>query len=116
MELDYKIIGERIRYYRKKQHLTQAKLAEMAQFETSNISHIERATTKMSLKALMNIANALNVSLDELVYNNLKKCSHVAFKNIDELLQDCTPEELVAIEQMIENTKKVLRSLQEKRD
>lgn len=115
-KINYKIIGERIRKIRRKQGMTQEKMSELINIEPSHISNIERAKTKVSFPTIMAIANALNASLDELAYNNLKKCSHVSFKNIDELLQDCTPEELVAIEQMIENTKKVLRSLQEKRD
>ena len=48
LELDYTAIGIRIRRYRKKQGRTQQVLAEMSEQEPSNISHIERVTTKLS--------------------------------------------------------------------
>ena len=109
MSIDYKIIGTRIREIRKSKNLTQEKLAEMSGVEPSNISHIERAATKLSLPTLINIANALDVTLDELVYNNLNNSTHVSVKMIDELLFDCSPEELKALAEVIKTTKNVLR-------
>lgn len=109
MSIDYVIIGTRIREIRKSKKMTQEKLAEMSGVEPSNISHIERAATKLSLPTLINIANALDVTLDELVYNNLNKSTHVSVKMIDELLSDCSPEELKALTEVIKTTKNVLR-------
>ena len=108
--IDYKEIGKRIKEFRTRKHLTQAALAELSQVEPSNISHIERAATKVSLPTLIKIANALEVSLDELVYQNLKKSEHVSNARINTLLSDCTGEELSAILAVIETTKAVLRS------
>lgn len=107
--IDYVIIGKRIREIRINKGLTQAGLAEISGIEPSNISHIERAATKLSLPTLVSIANALNVSLDELVYDNLKKSTHVSVSLIEELLSDCTPAELKAIGEIIKTTKTVLR-------
>ena len=108
--IDYKIIGTRIKALRTQKHLTQAVLAELSGVEPSNISHIERAATKLSLPTLVSIANALGVTLDELVYDNLKKSAHVSVALIDELLCDCTDAELKAIAEVIKTTKNVLRS------
>ncbi len=108
--IDYVVIGRRIREIRKSKNLTQAQLAEMSQVEPSNISHIERAATKLSLPTLVRIANALAVSLDELVYDNLQKSAHVSLDMIDDLLGDCTPAELKAICEVIKTTKGVLRA------
>ena len=107
--LDYTIIGKRIREIRTKRGYTQALLAEKSGVEPSNISHIERAATKLSLPTLVSIANALEVSLDELLCENLKKSTHVFACVIDELLSDCTPAELKAISEVIKTTKAVLR-------
>ena len=109
-EIDYAEIGKRIKEFRTALDWTQAKLAEISQTEPSNISHIERAATKVSLPTLIKIANALGVSLDELVYQNLKKCEHISNARINALLSDCTPEELNAICTVIETTKAVLRT------
>ena len=78
--------------------------------EPSNISHIERAATKLSLQTLVSIANALEVSADDLLYGNLQKSTHVSAKIIDELLSDCTPDELVALAEVLKTTKRVLRT------
>ena len=110
MSIDYVVIGNRIREIRKSKNLTQTKLAEISGVEPSNISHIERAATKLSLPTLINIANALEVTLDELVYGNIAKSSHISIKLIDDLLADCTAEELKALVQVIKTTKDVLRS------
>lgn len=107
--IDYSTIGKRIREYRKKCGFTQAKLAELSEVEPSNISHIERAATKLSLPTLIKIANALGVTLDEIVYTNLKKSSHISQSEINELLKDCSASELKAISDVIKTTKAVLR-------
>ena len=109
MGIDYISIGNRIKEIRMAKGWTQAKLAEESGIEPSNISHIERAATKLSLPTLVNIANALEVTLDELVYDNLDKSSHVSVKLIDDLLSDCSAEELKAIAEVIKTTKSVLR-------
>ncbi len=110
MTVNYKIIGNRIKELRKAKGWTQATLAEISGIEPSNISHIERAATKVSLPTLLSIANALNTTLDELVYTNLKKSTHISSKIIEELLKDCTPQELSAIAEVIKTTKTVLRT------
>ena len=107
--IDYKGIGIRIREKRKAMNMTQATLAELSGIEPSNISHIERAATKVSLPTLIGLANALNASLDELVYDSLNKSSHVSISMIDELLADCTPAELTAIREVVLTTKSILR-------
>ena len=109
MSVDYKDMGKRIREFRESKHMTQAALSELAGIEPSNLSHIERAATKVSLPTLMNIANALEVSLDELVCGSLIKSKHIAVRQLNELLSDCTPDELQAVIEMVKTTKKRLR-------
>ena len=62
-ELNYKELGQRIKKNRIAKPLTQQSLAERIECNTSNISHIERGMTKVSLPTLIKIANALNVSI-----------------------------------------------------
>lgn len=59
---------------------------------------------------MVNIANALGVSLDEIAYGSLIKSAHVSKKMIDEILADCSPEELKSIAEVIRTTKTVLRN------
>ena len=111
MELDYVSIGRRIKKYRIDLGLKQSQLAERSGVEPSNISHIERAATKVSLPTLVNIANALEVSLDEIVYDSLIKNEHISIKEINELLVDCEREELTALIQIIKTTKNIMRNI-----
>lgn len=110
MDIDYISIGIRIKELRKAKGWTQAKLAEKSGIEPSNISHIERAATKLSLPTMINIANSLGVTLDEIAYGSLVKNSHISVRMINEILSDCSPEELNALAKVIKTTKAVLRN------
>jgi len=109
MEINYTAIGARIRRFRKALSVTQAELGEKAQVEPSNISHIERGATKVSLPTLLKIANTLHVSLDDLVYDSIESNRHISNKELNELLSDCTDGELKAIVEMVKSTKSILR-------
>lgn len=108
--VDYKEIGLRIRRIRIERKLTQAQLSEKASIEPSYMSHIERGVAKASLPTFINIANALNVTLDELVYGSLVKNKHISVDVIDEMLIDCTQDELKQITEIIRFSKKLMRS------
>ena len=110
MELDYISIGNRIRELRTVRGWTQAILAEKSGVEPSNISHIERAATKLSLPTLVSIANALGATLDEIAYGSLAKSAHISAKMINDILSDCSPDELKSLAEVIRTTKLVLRN------
>ena len=110
MGIDYISIGNRIKEIRNSKGWTQAKLAEKSGVEPSNISHIERAATKLSLPTMVNIANALEVTLDEIAYGSLVKSTHVSIKMINDILADCSPDELRSLAEVIKTTKSVLRN------
>lgn len=110
MGVDYISIGNRIKEIRTAKGWTQAKLAEKSGVEPSNISHIERAATKLSLPTMVNIANALGVTLDEIAYGSLAKSTHISVKMIDDILADCSPEELKSLAEVLRTTKSVLRN------
>ena len=65
-------IGERIRKYRKEKGWTQSQLAEEADMFTSYISHYEAGRWLPSLLNIIAIADALNVSLDDIVGRKVK--------------------------------------------
>ena len=110
MSIDYISIGNRIKEIRTAKGWTQAKLAEASGVEPSNISHIERAATKLSLPTLVNIANVLGVTLDEIAFGSVIKSTHISVKMIDDILADCTPDELKSLAEVIKTTKSVLRN------
>ena len=71
-DLDYKEIGNNIRYYRQRAGLKQNQLSDIIDVSPQHISHIESGV-KLSLPVLVKIANALNVDTDCLLGKNLKK-------------------------------------------
>jgi len=65
--IDYKELGRRIRAERRKQDLTQEKLAEMAEISDSFMGHIERGGRTLSIETLAKLANALNLSIEYII-------------------------------------------------
>ncbi len=97
MELDYAALGERIRQRRQEKGLTQSYVAEQAGIEPSNISHIERAASKVGLNTLVKIANILECTVNDLLCDSLE-CERHAFENqLLDLSKDCSPKELRVI-------------------
>lgn len=107
--LDYKAIGIRIRRFRKEQGLTQQTLAEISGQEPSNISHIERGATKLGLPTIVNIANALGVSVDDLLCDSLEQSRPAFEREITNLLSDCSHKELKIITGTLRALKEELR-------
>ena len=61
-----KFFGQNVCYLRKKQGLTQAKLAELLNLNDETISNIERGLASTRIKTAVNIAKALNVEIKDL--------------------------------------------------
>ncbi len=111
MELDYVAIGVRIRRLRKERGYTQQKLAELSHQEPSNISHIERGATKLSLPTIVNIANALNVTVDELLCDSLHSATDSYLGIASSILSDCSHDELRIITDTMLALKENLRKI-----
>lgn len=62
-----KKLGKDIRRIRLEKNVTQQELADLCEFENSNMSRIEAGNTNPTFLTLKKICNALNISLAELV-------------------------------------------------
>lgn len=71
MEIDYKAIGQRIKIARIKKGITQESVANIINMTPSHMSNVETGKTKVSLPTLIAIANALSVSVDTLLCDNV---------------------------------------------
>lgn len=94
MNLDYKAIGKRIRENRLKKKLSQADLAEIIGVSTPHISNVERGKTKVSLPKLIAIANALDISLDDLVCDSVRATKRIYVDEIACEIENCNTEEI----------------------
>lgn len=61
-DMDSKIIGNNIRELRKKEHLTQAQLAEAIDKSTIHISHMENGLTNISIDCLLALCATLKTT------------------------------------------------------
>ena len=69
--IDYAAVGGRIRNARLDAGLSQSELAERCSLSVSLLGHIERGSRKMSLETLVAVCEALNLSADYLLQDEL---------------------------------------------
>lgn len=94
MGLDYRAIGLRVREKRQNKKISQSDLANRIGVSNPHISNIERGKTKVSLQTLVDIANALETTLDELVCDNVSEAKGIIVKDLSEEIETCTAEEV----------------------
>ena len=109
MELDYKAIGKRIKIARIKADLTQERLAEAVEISPTHMSNIETGTTRVSLAAIVSLANALSVTVDDLLCDSVVKAKVQFEKDIAAVLDDCDEHEIRIIKDMAQALKETLR-------
>ena len=93
MPVDYESIGRRIKHYRTEKRMSQEELGQVVAVNNEHISRIESGKKNLSLELLILIANALDVSADDLLTDNLKHSSSPVGTEIHDLLLDCNHDE-----------------------
>ena len=114
LNIDYVAIGLRIRKHRIDMKLTQQRLAELSGIEPSNISHIERGATKLSLPTLIKlikIANTLETTADELLCDSIYKSKDIFLSEISNDVKECSEEEIRVISDVVKTLKSSLRKI-----
>ncbi len=106
--MNYYAIGQRIRKHRKAQGLTQERLAEIVEVSPTHISHIETGVTKLSLPALVRIADALDVRVDALLYDEPRGGVSIAADEIAAVLAGCDAAQIQIIADIVRATKSSL--------
>ena len=109
MTINYSLIGNRIKAARKAKGLSQSKLSELIDKSVGYMSYIETGSKKPSLETLIQIANALDVTIDELLSDNLVAASPVSNTQINQLLSDCSAFEKSVILLSIKSIKDAIR-------
>jgi len=109
MELDYKAIGKRIKIARIKADLTQEMLAEKIELSPTHLSNIETGTTRVSLATIVSIANGLDITVDDILCDNVVKARVQFEEDIAEILDDCDEYEIRMIKDMAAALKESLR-------
>lgn len=109
MKLDYCAIGMRIKERRTKKEWSQ----EMPVGNSNpHMSNIEWGKTKVSLATLIDIANALDTTLDALICDNLVKGKAVFDEEISQELEECSEEDIRIVYDMVKALVKSLAKRQ----
>lgn len=90
--INFEKIGQKIKEVRTSENLTQEYIADTVGINTSHISNIENNKTKVSLNTLVQICNALNVSVDYILGEDLNNPSLAIDREIVRELQDFNKE------------------------
>lgn len=106
--MNYYEIGQRIRKFRKAYNLSQEQLAEKIGISTTHMSHIETGNTKLSLQVFVDIANALSVQTDELLYDIPQINRTVIKHELTEILDSCSQQDLYILVDVMETLKSAL--------
>lgn len=109
-DIDYTAIGMRIRAARLNARMTQEQLAELTDFSITHISNIETGNTKLSLPALLNIANHLHVTADTLLCDSLDYSTKTYSREAQAILSDCSTAEIRALVDILKASKQSIRS------
>ena len=124
MEIDYKAIGQRIKIARIKKGITQEAVADLIDITPAHMSNVETGKTKVSLPTLIEIANALSVSVDTLLSDNVLTLlsdnvltSKIIFEGeAKELFKDCDEYEIRFLVDILKSAKTALRKDKEIRN
>ena len=108
-ELDYAAVGKRIRNARKKLGFSQEVLGKMVGLSTSHVCHVEGGRTKPSLQSIVQIADALHVSVDRILSDNLDLPYDFHREDFLSELRDCSKKEKDYLLQVVIQVKKALR-------
>ena len=99
-ELDFALIGQRLKQVRTDKKLTQEYVANCTEVNVSHISNIETNKVKVSLTLLVAICNALDTTVDYILgneYDTTPSATEQELLNIVKNLTDSQKEQLLRI-------------------
>ena len=103
-----KLFGDRVKYYRKQQKLSQEKLSELCELHPTYIGQIERGEKKASLETIMRICRGLQISpeslFEKLDYSKERTHAQQAY----ELFMQIPPEKQQAMLELLQKARELL--------
>ena len=100
--MDSKTLGNRIREARIKKQHTQQKLAEMAGISQMYLGEIERGTKMPSLRSFIKIIEALDLSADYVLRDELSSGERYIYDEIAEKLKNLSPQQRKAASDILD--------------
>lgn len=109
IDLNYELLGKRLRAIRKKRGLTQEQVSELAGISPQHYSGIETGGAKVSLPALVRLCNALNTTPNDILMDSVTQSTPMFLRDVAETFGDCSPDETYLMLSQANNLKKSLR-------
>jgi transcriptional regulator with XRE-family HTH domain len=109
VNLNYELVGIRIKNIRLSQKLTQEGLAEICDISPQHISHIENSGTKLSLSCLVSICNALKTTPNDVLMDSVQNNSPQLLNEVASVFEGCAPDEIYLMLSQAENLKMALK-------
>ena len=106
--MDYAYLGMRIKHKRKERRMTQGALAEYSDISIQHMCNIENGKTKLSVDCLVNIANALDVTLNDLIGDNVQANKAIYINEIADIVNECSARELRDLLYLIKDAKRMI--------
>lgn len=108
--IDYGALGRRVKKLRKELGIKQTELADSLGISYQYMSMIETGKRQLSLSLLVDLANRLGATTDELLYGSLDSLNKKYDQDMEDILEDCTAEERTFILAMTKAAKFTLRA------
>lgn len=110
IELNYQLIGKRLRTLRKNKRLTQEKVAELTNLSPQHISGIERGTAPLSLPALVRLCNALKATPDDVLFDSVPVAATPGLmREVEIVFSDATADEIYLMLAQAKSIKEAVR-------
>lgn len=109
MAINFVQIGRHIGRIRKHRGLSQQRLAERINKSPTYVSYIESGLKCMSLDTFVSIANALQVSADELLKDSLENTVKVSNHEFASVIADCSEYEKRILLAIVKTAKESMR-------
>lgn len=86
MEDITKVVGDRIRKYRKEKNLSQEELAHLASLHNTYIGQVERGEKNITIESLFKITRALEVTLADFFINTQSSTTKTLSTEISQII------------------------------
>lgn len=110
MNINYALLGSRIRELRTIQGLSQESLAAFSDLSAVFICNIENAQKHPSLESLLSIADALGVTANDLLTGNQQSCQADYQTDIHLLLYGCSSAEKKFLFELLKSARNTIRT------
>ena len=108
-KINYLLLGKRIHEWRMALGITQENLAYMTDVSVPFISALENGKKKPSLETVISIADAMGITVDEIMAGNQLSSPNDYQSDIDILLHDCSSEERRFLYESLKSLKDTIR-------